>query len=363
MKINISAMLAAPVFRRVRRYVISRVTLTPAGYRAQSIVAALLLVIAGGAGAQAVTKSMDALPNDAAFRAAGVVMTKQQMQHRVNVMEFLYGLQPPKDSKQMDQFNRSVAKALAVSDVVDTSARERGIVIADKAASDQLDKMIQDNGVKDRSTFIQQIGARGVSEQDVIDEIKRQQANARLFAQITQVVKPSTDGDAQNYYNQHQAQMVSPEQRDIMNIVVPTPDQAQQIVQLAQNTNDFGALAKQFSIDGSTKDNGGSLGLVQADQLDPGYSKAAFSAPPGSVFGPVQTSQGWNIGRVNDVHPSVPMSFPQVKDAIKTKLDNDAKLKVWDDFLGQRIKAAKVVYAPEYQPADPDAPPAVGATG
>jgi hypothetical protein len=71
----------------------------------------------------------------------------------------------------------------------------------------------------------------------------------------------------------------------------------------------------------------------------------------------VQTTQGWNIGEVTDVHQSVPETFDQVKDAIKTKLDNDAKLKVWDSFLTTRIKAARVVYAPAYQPANPDSPP------
>ncbi|MGW0891151.1 peptidyl-prolyl cis-trans isomerase [Saccharopolyspora sp. NPDC002578] len=332
------------------------------GYRA-GVVVAMLLVVVGGSGAKTVMHAAEALPADAAFRSSGAVVTKQQLQQRVGLMEFLYGLQRPPDPAGVDKFNRSVAKALVVSGVVDRAAVEHGIVIADKAASDQLDKMIKENGGGDRRAFIQELGARGISEQNVLDEIKRQQASARLFGKVTESVEPVTDADAQRYYDKNRAQMVTPEQRGVANIVVPDQAQAQQIAEQANAGGDFGGLAAQFSIDGSTKDKGGSLGDVQPDQLEPGYAKAAFSAPAGAVFGPVQTEQGWNVGKVGEVRPSKPVAFEQVRDAIKGKLDNDAKLGVWDGFLTQRIKDADVTYAPEYLPANPDASPARAAQG
>ncbi|NKQ55487.1 hypothetical protein HFP15_21620 [Amycolatopsis sp. K13G38] len=344
---------------RVPRF-LRRPALVPSGFRAQAALAAVFVVIAGGSGGNLVLRELGKLPDGAVFRAGDTVVTENQLQHRVTLMRFLYGVQQPTDPAGLDQFKRSVAKAVAVSDIVDDAARGAGIVVADKAASDQLDKLVSDNGT-DRRTFIQQLGANGVSEQDVLGEIKRQQAGARLFQQMTAPVKATTDADAQKYYDENRAQMVSPEQRELSNIVVSAPDQAQLVAQQARSGADFGALATQYSIDGSTKGKGGALGTVTASQLDPGYAKAAFAAPAGSVFGPVQTQSGWNVGRVVVIHPGSPLSFDQVKDAIKTKLDNDAKLKVWDDFLVTKIKAAHVEYAPAYLPADPDAPPAAGA--
>lgn len=357
MKIPIPAFVSSAIaaFRR-------RATVLPSGFRAQSLVAVLLLVLAGGSGAKLVMHRMDALSDDAALRVSGSVVTKQELQHRVVLMEFLYGLQQPTDPKQVDLFNRSVAKAIAVSDIVDNAARAGGIVIADKAASDQIDKMITDNTTwKDRQAFIRDIGNRGLSEQDIIGEVKRQQGNARLFAQVTAAIKPSTDADAQRYYDANKPQMVSPEQRTISNIVVASQEQAQRIAQQAGAGSDFAALAKQYSIDGSTKDTGGALGTVQAAQLDAGFAKVAFGAAKGAQFGPVQTPQGWNVGQVTDVHPAVPLSIEQVRDAVKTKVDNDAKLKSWQDYLAGQIKAAGVRYAPAYQPADPDSPPQANA--
>jgi peptidyl-prolyl cis-trans isomerase C len=343
-----------PVGGRLR----SRSAIFPGRQFAQVLVAVLLVAIAGGAGTNLFMKGGNALPGDVAFKSEGVSTTKQQLQHRITLMEFLYGLQQPTAASQQGKFKRDVAKALAVSQVIDTTATARGIVIADKEASDQLQKMIKDNSWGDTTTLIQELGSRGLSENDVLSEIKRQQASADLFSKVTDPVKASTDADAQAYYNQHKSQMVSPEQRALDNIVVSSQSQAEQIAQKARSGTDFSSLAKQYSIDGSTKSSGGSLGTVAAGQLDSGYAAVAFKAADNSVYGPVKTTQGWNVGKVTDIHKAVPLSFGQLKSAIKTKLDNDAKLKVWDAFLKKQIIAGHVRYAAAYKPADPNSPPA-----
>ncbi|MCQ4080810.1 peptidylprolyl isomerase [Streptomyces sp. RB6PN25] len=336
----------------------SRAGIFPSRQFALVFSAVLLAAIAGGAGTNLFVQENNDLPSDVAFRAEGVTMTKEQLQHRIVLMEFLYGLQQPTDAAKQDKFRRDVAKALAVSQVIDTAARERGIVIADKEASDQLQRMIKDNSWGDNSTLIQQLGSHGLSEDDVLGEIQRQQSSAELFFKVTESVKATTDAQAQSYYNAHKSQMVSPEQRTLDNIVVSSQSQAEQIVEQARAGGDFAALAQKYSLDGSTKNSGGSLGSVTASQLDSGYAAVAFKAADNSVFGPVKTTQGWNVGMVAAVQKAVPLSFSQLKSAIETKLDNDAKLKVWDAFLKKQIIAAHVRYAAAYEPADPDSPPA-----
>ncbi|MFE2429296.1 peptidyl-prolyl cis-trans isomerase [Streptomyces sp. NPDC059373] len=340
-----------------------RTAVLPSRQFAQVIVAVLLVAIVGGAGTNLFLNGRNDLPADVVFRAEGVSMTKDQLQHRISLMEFLYGLQEPTTASAKDKFTRDVAKSLAVSQVIDSAARARGIVIARKEASDQLQKMIKNNSWGDTATLTQELGGHGLSENDVLGEIKRQQSSAALFSKATGSVKATTDAAAQAYYDQHKSQMVSPEQRTLDNIVVSSQAQAEQVLKKARTGSGFASLAKKYSIDASTKDSGGSLGAVSAAQLDATYAKAAFKASDTSVFGPVKTSEGWNVGKVVAIHKSVPLSFGQLKTVIKTKLENDAQLKVWDAFLKKQIIAAHVVYAADYRPADPDSPPAPTTAG
>lgn len=329
----------------------------PGSFRTRLTAAICAVVVAAAAIAQIAIDQLNRLPDGAAFAIGSQVVTVQDLQRRTDVLKALYGIQPPTAPEQLDKFTRDTAKAVAVSTILDNAAQTEGIVVGDKQAGDQLATVIQDSYRGDRNAFLKNLGDKGVSEQDVLDEIKRQLRNAQLFARVTAPAKQADDASARTYYNDHKAQMVSPEQRDIRNIVVPSQDQAAQLAQQARTGADFAALAKQYSLDGQTKDKGGELGMVAATDLDPGYASMAFGVQNNAVFGPVQTTSGWNVGQVTKIQPAVPLSFDQLKDAIKAQLDNDAKMALWRDWLGGKIKDTNVRYAPAYQPADPDSPP------
>ncbi|MEZ4918521.1 MAG: peptidylprolyl isomerase [Saprospiraceae bacterium] len=65
---------------------------------------------------------------------------------------------------------------------------------------------------------------------------------------------------------------------------------------------DFDAMAVEHSEDESAKQNKGRLGYITAMFPDGFYEleKGAYAAKPGEVFGPVRTSVGYNIVRVNN---------------------------------------------------------------
>jgi peptidyl-prolyl cis-trans isomerase C len=316
-----------------------------------------LAVLAVASGAQIAVARMTALPADAAFRVGGTVFTQGQLDDQAQVLGALYGVQRPQDPAGQDRFNRDMAKAVAVSEILQRAAQGRGIVIADKAAQDQLNRLIAASYPNGRDDFIAKLGAVGLSQAEVIDEIKRQMVNAQLFDQITKDVKPATDSDAQRYYDTHRAQMVDPEKRHLRNIVVAAQVDAQQILAQLNAHQDFATIASTASLDGSTKDSGGDLGTVTRSQLDPQYAGAAFAAAPNAFFGPVKTSQGWNVGQVLQVTAAVPLSFAQLKDQLKQQLDTQNKLDNWNTWIGEQIRTADVEYAPQFRPADPEAPP------
>ncbi|MFC7500422.1 peptidyl-prolyl cis-trans isomerase [Nocardioides sp. GCM10030258] len=330
--------------------------LVPGPRQVRVCVAILLLLIGATATTRLIETRGDALPDGAVFRLDGKVFTEQQLEQRAALVEFLYGVTKPDAAAKADEFNRALAKAVAVSLIVERAAQSRSIVIADKAASDKLEKMIADSGTS-RRTFIQQLGSHGLSEADILREIKFQQANEQLFAQVTKDIKPTTDEEAKKYFDDHSAEMATPEYRNLANIVVSTKDQAEQVALLARSGRRFPALVTKYSIDESTRGKDGSLGTVEANQLEDAYAAAAFSARKGSVFGPVETPQGWNVGRVDDIQPSTPLDFATIKDALMSRLTYDAQLKSWNAFLVDQVKAAHVTYASNYRPADPDEVP------
>ncbi|MBO0873541.1 MAG: peptidyl-prolyl cis-trans isomerase [Pseudonocardia sp.] len=322
-------------------------------------IAAVVAVLAAGVGGWWWYRDTH-VPDGVAFRAYGQDVTINQLDDDARTETALYGLRPPTDGPALDQFRKDFAKAIAVSMIMDHEAADRNIVVAQRQASDVLARFITQSygeGPAGHDLFVQDLANKGTSEPKVLDELKRQMTVRELAARVTTGVAVS-DQDVRQAFDQRKAHLGAPERRDIANIVVSDKAAADDIVGQLRAGASFDLLARQRSVDGATKDRGGDLGPVSADQLDPSYAAAAFQAPMGAVFGPVQTQYGFNVGQVRSVEPPAPAVFDQVKEQLRQKLAEERAMAKWSAFLVDAIKRAHVLYADEYRPADPDAPPA-----
>ncbi|SFB53491.1 peptidyl-prolyl cis-trans isomerase C [Amycolatopsis marina] len=320
-----------------------------------------LVVLLSGSGLAWWSSRADDLPDGVVFTYGDQTETVENLQDRIQTLKALYGVQPPdaQDTVKSEAFRRDTAKAVAVGMVLERAARDRGIVIADKAAQDVLTRFISERigeGPDARSKFVQALGTTGTSEDAVLDEIKRQLAVSQLFDSVTKGSSVS-DIEVADAFAQRKEQLGNPERRQITNIVVRTKEDADQVLADLNAGTPFETLVAQRSLDGATRDKGGDLGQVTAAQLEDGYAKAAFAVPAGGLFGPTQTTHGWNVGRVRQVLPPQPAVFDQVKDQLKQQLVLEKALATWREWLGAKLVGADVRYADAYRPADPSAPP------
>ncbi|AIJ21309.1 peptidylprolyl isomerase [Amycolatopsis methanolica] len=339
--------------RTVRRWP----ALAPRG-RGQRAVVPIIVAVMLAAGAQLGVAWATALPANAVLRTGNTVITKDDFQRRTHVLEALYGIEVPPAGKQLDTFNKDVAKSIAVSLILDDAARRSGIVIADKNASDALQDLIDKQLPGGRQAFDGFLATARISEPDVLDEVKRQLATNKLFDQLAAQTPPVTDADTRAAFDQRRDQLAVPERRQLRNIVVASQADADQVLVQAQSGADFGLLASASSLDQSSKDKGGDIGTLSSDQLDQTFAKAAFAAPVGAFFGPVQTGFGWNVGQVVNIEPGNKLSYDEASPQLKGQLDEERKLGVWQSWLGEQIEGAHVEYADAYRPDNPDAPPA-----
>jgi parvulin-like peptidyl-prolyl isomerase len=89
---------------------------------------------------------------------------------------------------------------------------------------------------------------------------------------------------------------------------------------------DFSTLAKQYSEDTSTRDQGGELGWFGRGQMVKEFEDAAFALQPGQVSDPVKTQFGYHLIKVEErdpAHPLDALALQQKKyDAFQTWLTN-----------------------------------------
>lgn len=323
-------------------------------------VAAVLTAVALAAGWYLLLRDEGGLPADAVLSVDGRTMSEDEFSRRVDLLTALYGLQPPSpDAAEYDRFRRDSAKSFAVGIILENEAADRGLELAERTVSDAFARYIeQQYPVGGRSAFVQALGNVGVSEAEVLAEFRRTLFTRMLYNDVVETAEVS-DEDLVAEYEARKEDLGVSETRALRHLVVSTEEAAQAAKARITGGEDFAAVAGEVSLDGATAAEGGDLGVVSADMLDPAFGEPAFSALPGTVFGPVRTDLGWYLGIVEEIYPPQTPTLDDIAEQLRTRIRIERELEQWRQFLEAAIAEADTDYADDYRPENPDAPPPV----
>lgn len=326
------------------------------GFVIIAVLSVMLVGIAGVGAGNYLWWRLTSVPEGAALSVGDRVVTVSGLDRRVESLRALYGVEAPADDhERMNDFRRDSAKAFAVGLVLEGKAREMDVAVSDTTARKTLDEYIGEQfgaGHDARDQFVAALGNVGASEREVLDEIKQQLAVSLLFEKVTRDVTVSGD-ELRESFPDFRDRLGEPEKRRLLNIVVTSQDQAKKLVGRLEDGAGFADLARRYSVDGSTRDDGGDLGAVAHAQLEDGYGKAAFAARAGEVYGPVHNKHGWNVGQVVKVTPGEEPEFADVQQELRVLVKFDKQLREWQEWLTAAIEEADVRYADQYRPDDP----------
>jgi peptidyl-prolyl cis-trans isomerase D len=137
-----------------------------------------------------------------------------------------------------------------------------------------------------------------------------------------------TDDELAEYYQQNLFDYRTDEERQAAHILFESADEddaiatkAEEVLAKIQAGENFAELAKTFSSDTFSAENGGDLGWFGKGIMDPAFEDAAFSlANTGDVSGVVKSEFGYHIIKLTDVKPEQVNSFENVKQEITLKV-------------------------------------------
>jgi len=146
-----------------------------------------------------------------------------------------------------------------------------------------------------------------------------------------------TQADLQQYYSQHQDEYRIPETVTVRHILIKTPvpaadgkvDQqavdaakakAEDIEKQLKNGGNFAELAKKYSDDPGSAQNGGLLPPLTRGRTVPEFEKAAFGTPVGQTTDVIRTSYGFHIIRVEGKQNARMKPLDEVKGEIEPAL-------------------------------------------
>ena len=233
-------------------------------------------------------------------------------------------------------------------------AADLGIKIDDKSIDTRLADIKKQYFGGDQKKYEQQMKDQGMTDAQVRDDIRAQIISEELFKKVTSDVKVS-DADVEAYYKKNTTTYTQAESRDVRHILVKdkkTADEVHAKVVALGEKGDWSKLAKEYSQDPGSKDQGGKL-TISRGQTVPEFDKTSFELKTGQISEPVKTQFGYHIIQaLSDMKPKKVQPLSQVRETIRQQLLQQKRseaMTTWVDDLKKEF-AGKVAYAQGFEP-------------
>ena len=141
--------------------------------------------------------------------------------------------------------------------------------------------------------------------------------------------------EARRYYESQFGGMRAEEEVRARHILVDSKDKAREVYEKLVHGSDFAQLAREYSKDAGTRDQGGDLGFFTRGQMVPPFEEAAFSLKKGEMSEPFQTQFGWHIVKVDERRQRAAPSFEDMRQRVVAALIHKKAQQVAGDLRGK----------------------------
>lgn len=221
----------------------------------------------------------------------------------------------PEGQQALALARQRVLDAMIEQEIILQAAAREGVVVSDETVDAAVTQSIADAGGQE--AFQAWLQANSLTAQDYRESLHAQLVAQAMFQQITQDVPTSA------------------EQVHARHIALPTEEEARQVLARLQNGEDFAALAREFSQDATTRDNGGDLGFFPRGLLlSPEIEEAAFSLAPQQISDVVRTQFGqYHIVQVLEREDNRPLP----EEVLHSLREN-----VFEQWLSEQLAQAEI---------------------
>jgi len=257
---------------------------------------------------------------------------------------------PDVGTPQYETLKSTLLKGLVRQAQWEQAGAAMGVRVSEKEIDTQLAAFKQQYFQGDEKKFKAELDKQGLTVEQLHEQLRARLLSHKIYSAVIKKVKV-TDAEIKAYYDNHKAQYLQPESREVRHILVKKRSLADELYAKLKNGADFAQLARKYTQDEASKADGGNFTAYKGKTVAP-FDKFVFAAKKGDLSKPIKTEFGWHLIEVlSDVKPAAPQPLAEAKATISSTLlqqqQNEA-LKAW---VKDAQSEYEVTYAPGYAPA------------
>lgn len=247
---------------------------------------------------------------------------------------------------------REVLDHLIDDELISEQATELRLSITPDQVDASIAEIKRQNNIDDEQ-LKQALRGQGMTMAGYRSDLRKQLLRFRVLNIAVGSKINVSDDDVRAYYERHYKSGSANVQVRASHIFLAIPEGAdagviaekealgRKLVERAA-TEDFAALAKEFSDDAATRGEGGDLGLFGKDMLPKAIEDLVFAMKVGEVRGPVRAERGFHVIKLIDRKVAEPKPLPEVDEEIRQQLRQKEMEKQTKGYLADLRKRTLV---------------------
>jgi parvulin-like peptidyl-prolyl isomerase len=239
----------------------------------------------------------------------------------------------------------------------EVKAGDLGVDVSDEEVDKRVEQYKKERHGGSEAKFQAELKSQGLSEEQARDIIRANLVQEGIYNKVTADAKV-TDKQIQDHYTKNKAQYGTPETRVVRHVLVKDKATADRLYDQLRAGGDWKAIAKQYSQDPASKNQGGRMTATKG-ALVPEFEQAAFSIGNNGISKPVKTQYGWHvIQALSPVKKSTSTPLNQVREAIRQQLTQEKKNQEMQGWVEEMRKDldGETAYQVGYKPTSPETP-------
>ena len=214
----------------------------------------------------------------------------------------------------VSQYGVDGVDQLIIDKIIEIEAKKENISVTQEEIDKEMTEYMDSYGGED--IFNQMLEMYNVDVSDIEESMQSSLVIEKLLEKRISI----TDEEMETYFEENKDSFAEEEKVQASHILVEDEKTAKEIVEKLTAGEDFADLAKEYSTDEESSENGGDLGFFGRGEMVQEFEDAVFALEVGELSEPVKTEYGYHIIKLVDKQEAKEAVFEDVKEEIKSTL-------------------------------------------
>ncbi|HET7712073.1 MAG TPA: SurA N-terminal domain-containing protein [Thermoanaerobaculia bacterium] len=225
-----------------------------------------------------------------------------------------------------EELKRNLLNDLISEMLIKDRADRLGLTVTEAEIKEAIGRLKQQYGITTDAQFAESLRKSGLTQPEMEARLRDTLITNKVFARELRSRQDLTDRELRDRYDREKERYRLPERAHLRAIVIPRPEDAAGAARMQQRVDEIAAEARtatdfaKFASsvpESVTKEKGGDMGEIKRGELLADLDRAVFNSQSGAVLGPIATTSGWHILKVEQRLPSEIPAFESVKETLR----------------------------------------------